>query len=337
MTLDMAIVGAGVAGSSLYRLITLGQYNDELRVDLYSIRENQACGIHPCAWMTHVPDFRMMMNLLRMDADRYILREFSSVDFDGFPTGCDLGMIHKPQLLKDMKGTAPVRFDPVDADAYDLVVDCTGAARALLPPAQDDLITSTLQYRVRRDSPQSDDPLPSIRFIKIGYAWSFPLDHNHFHIGVGSLVEELAPSLRRTGLMHPDDTVVCQCQGKVRVGTPNRMAPIHWRNVWGVGESIGTVSPLVGDGIVPSIQCAALFAEYLAEGTPNRYPERVLSEFSWMAKEREVIDRMIAHDGRIGMRDLLVMRNHAHRFGFQLGAKWIFSWLAGKPGRERGA
>jgi flavin-dependent dehydrogenase len=244
-------------------------------------------------------------------------------------------MIQKPKLLMEMRGSATVRFDPVDIDAYDVVVDCTGAARALLPPSHDDLISPTLQYRIRRDVPSAMEHLPVIRFIKIGYAWSFPLDNNHFHIGVGSLVEELVPSLHRTGLLHPDDALICQCMGKVRVGTPDRTLPIHRGNVWGVGECIGTVSPLVGDGIMPSMQCASLFAEHLSEGTLDQYQNHVLTEFSWMAEERRVIDRVIAHGGRVGLGDLLVMRSHAHRFGFRLGTKWIISRLAGRQRRKK--
>jgi flavin-dependent dehydrogenase len=334
MTLKIAIVGAGVAGSALHRLLTLGKAKPGIRVDLYSTQENQPCGIHPCAWMTHTPDLCTVMDRLHLDGGRYILRQFTRMDFDGFPIRCDLATIHKPRLLRDLRGKAAIRYDPVEMDSYDVVADCTGAARALLPPAQDDLVTPTLQYRVRRESPFSANLVPSIRFVKIGYAWSFPLDCNHLHVGVGSLAEPLVPALTRSGLLGQKDSVICQCRSSVRVGTPHHMHPLRWKNVWGVGESIGTVSPLVGDGIVPSMQCAAIFADHLQQETLDQYPEHVLNEYSWMASERSVIDRMILHEGRLHLRDLLLMRSHARRFGFQLGAKWILSWMHGKRDTE---
>jgi flavin-dependent dehydrogenase len=327
--MDIAIVGAGVAGSSIYRLLQLYSNTFKGTVDLYSVRETQPCGIHPCAWMTHGITFSEMMDILRIPADRYTIRNFSEMDFDGHLISCDLRTIRKPAFLRDLQGMVNVRYEPVNPDAYDVVVDCTGVARALLPPVQGDLIAPTLQYRVRRNTSSPEVLLPRIRFVRSGYAWSFPLDRTHLHIGVGSLQEDLGTSLNMTGFLGNGDIVECQCRSSVRVGTPQNMQPAHHGNIWGVGESIGTVSPLVGDGIVPSIQCACRFVGDLLEGSLDKYPGHVLTDFAWMEEERMVINRMIARDGQIGLRDLMLMRDHASRFGLYPGLRWAFSWVLG--------
>jgi flavin-dependent dehydrogenase len=328
--MDIAIVGAGVAGSSLYRLITSSQENSRMQVDLYSRPESHRCGIHPCGWMTHVPDFYHIMDTFALPGERYILQPFSRMNFDGFPIKCDLATIDKPKLLHDLRGLTAIREDPVDMDAYDVVVDCTGAARAFLPEVTDDLVSSTMQYQVHRESTSPADLLPIIRFVKVGYAWSFPLDPTHLHIGVGSLCEELPAALDRTGLLRQDDVKLCGCRSRIRIGAPHRMLPFHRGNIWGVGECIGTVSPLVGDGIIPSIECASMFADHLLNETLEQYQEDVLTRFAWMEEERKVIDRMIAHEGRFGLGDLYVMCNHAQRFGLRLSSSWILSWMSGK-------
>jgi len=332
--MDVAIVGAGIAGSSMFRMLS---EKTGVRVDLFGIRENQACGIHPCAWMTHGRTFRETMRAFHMPADPYIVRHFDRLDYDGYPVHCDLDTLRKPRLLQDLQGGTHVRYDPVNVDAYDVVVDCTGAARAILPPGRDDLMTPTLQYRVKRNSSTVNDTIPRIRFVRAGYAWSFPLDSINLHIGVGSLWEDLPTSLDRAGYLRKDDTILCECRSAVRVGTPRAMLPFQKGNIWGAGESIGTVSPLVGDGIVPSMQCARLFARDLLEGTLDQYEEHVLSFFSWMEEERAVIDRMIARNGLLGFQDLMVMRNHAERFGLQVSMSWVLSWLLGRlfAGRVR--
>jgi flavin-dependent dehydrogenase len=332
--MDIAIVGAGVAGSSLYHLIKRQQNDSGIRVDLYSKPEHHSCRIHPCGWMTHVPDFYQLMDTFGLSGDRYLLQQFPHMNFDGSLIRCGLATIHKPRLILDLRGAAAILDGPVDIDAYDVVVDCTGAARALLPAAKEDLISSTLQYRVRRDGLSIDELHPAIKFVNIGYAWSFPLDRIHLHVGIGSLTENLPDALSRTGLLQPGDDVLCHCRSGVRIGAPHRTLPLHQNNVWGVGESIGTVSPLVGDGIVPSMECASLFVEHLLKETLDKYPEQVLTKFAWMEEERKVIDRMIAHGGKIGVKDLLVMRNHAYRFGLHLGPSWILSWIAGKRQEE---
>jgi flavin-dependent dehydrogenase len=52
--------------------------------------------------------------------------------------------------------------------------------------------------------------------------------------------------------------------------------------VVGVGESIGTVYPLLGEGIIPSMQCVNIFVEHLDD--MEAYSEAVLEHFDIYAK-----------------------------------------------------
>jgi flavin-dependent dehydrogenase len=166
--------------------------------------------------------------------------------------------------------------------------------------------------------------------VRQGYAWAFPLGNGHLHIGVGSFVEDLDRALARAGFLWKDDMTICSCTSAVRLGATMASRPFHAGKMWGVGESIGTVSPLVGDGILPSMRCASLFAALLRDGALDRYEERVRAEFSWMDAERAVVDRMIARNGQVALGDLLLMREHAGRFGMQVGLGWILSWILGR-------
>jgi flavin-dependent dehydrogenase len=54
-------------------------------------------------------------------------------------------------------------------------------------------------------------------------------------------------------------------------------SPIFNGKIVGVGEAIGTVHPLLGEGTIPSLQCAELLAENLHD--LEQYRENVLRNF----------------------------------------------------------
>jgi hypothetical protein len=75
-------------------------------------------------------------------------------------------------------------------------------------------------------------------------------------------------------------------------GRPNAMNGHGWCDcssprpdgplVVGVGESIGTVYPLLGEGIIPSMQCVNMFVEHMDD--MDAYSEAVLKHFDVYAK-----------------------------------------------------
>ncbi len=91
--------------------------------------------------------------------------------------------------------------------------------------------------------------------------------------------------------------------------------------VVGVGESIGTVYPLLGEGIIPSMQCVNMFVEHL--GDMEAYSEAVLKHFDIYAKVYRFIKAKV--DGNFSMLsrfpDLAAiywhMRSNERRYGLE--------------------
>jgi flavin-dependent dehydrogenase len=71
----------------------------------------------------------------------------------------------------------------------------------------------------------------------------------------------------------------------VRITPPRLAKPISHNNVYGIGESVGAVYPVLGEGIIPGMQSAELFASLLYEGRLSEYPERLIEHFDpfWTA------------------------------------------------------
>ena len=116
----------------------------------------------------------------------------------------------------------------------------------------------------------SDLPLENrIRLGKIGHAWCFPLSQKVYHIGCGSLVADPREIMESLGWIErassPDrGNVRCRCNGAVRLTSPYYSLPFHHKDtsceIWGVGEAIGCVAPLAGDGIVPGMKSAQILS-----------------------------------------------------------------------------
>ena len=86
----------------------------------------------------------------------------------------------------------------------------------------------------------------------------------------------------------------------------------------GIGESIGTVAPFTGEGIVHSLECAHMFADCFPDY--ERYTNAVLSKFSWMKKERETLDYFLLRDKKRQprLRDRWRLFRNARRSGIGL-------------------
>jgi flavin-dependent dehydrogenase len=113
----------------------------------------------------------------------------------------------------------------------------------------------------------------------------------------------------------------------VRVASPYYSTPFYSEKtrtdgstqvIIGVGESIGTVSPFTGEGIVHSLECARI----LAESWPDyeNYSRSVLARFGWMKRERETLDYLLGQGRRNGprLRDRWRFFRSARRSGIDL-------------------
>lgn len=278
--LKIAIVGMGVAGSYL-----AARLRDEHKVvgfeRLPKDRFDAVCG-----WATSnkgIDDFAKKVGL---NFEDYILYKGREMCLDLFGRSIYIRLkglctFDKLRFIQDVAEGAEVnygKFIPRSRlDGFDLIVDASGLTRPLLPRVKHDIFIPCLQYKVKYREPPFDDFTVKPFHGLTGYFWYFPLGDGYAHVGAGDFrkrhVAELASFLRK----YP--CVVLRKAGRaVRITPPSLCRPFSVDNVVGVGESIGTVYPMLGEGIIPSLQCADLLLENFND--PAAYERAVLRKFS---------------------------------------------------------
>jgi len=329
----VAIAGAGIAGGYLARL--LGQKG--IPPDVYDGMDHDTrCGYRSCGW--GAPErIAPCLNDVGLDLKDYLIEPMTSMNFDGLVATTPLWTIDKPRLIRDFTKDLELKREnlgPEEADGYDLVIDATGIARSLLPACRSDLTLPTVQHRVTVESRDGGRLEPGVygnHIPGLGYLWIFPLARDQYHIGIGGIGlvnhDSLMDRFYRDSAERFSFTPRCRCRGVVRVASPYYSMPFYSRETRkdgtsrltvGVGESIGTVSPFTGEGIIYSLECAKLLADSLPD--PDRYTRSVLARFAWMKKERETLDYLLAQGSNGGprMRDRWRFFRNAHRSGIGL-------------------
>ena len=331
----IAIAGAGVAGAWLYRaLADLGR-----TADVYEVPDRAtACGIHPCAWGVSADFFRGMKSD-PIDPEAYVTNRIAWVDLEGRKIPGELYLINKPRLVRTLLDGAHVNYTPIPAGRYDRVLDCTGAARAFLPPTgQPDVPARTVQMRMH--VPALPDDTIRLRYGEIGYCWVFPLGNHRFHVGAVGLPErgrDVREMLGLAGFLDENGQMagyggeeICSCESSIRLtGAPGALPHVADDSrlgcpVWGVGESIGTVSPITGEGIMHAVRCAGLYLEH--EGDPAAYSDAVVREFSWMADERKIVEKAMAGRG-LSLPDWRILQRNAASMGIRMGVPDLLAVL----------
>jgi len=292
--MKIAIVGIGVAGA--YLMNRLSQDHDNSVVGFERMSESQHDAV--CAWATCK---NVMLDLVKncgLNFDDYVMHSGKSmkVDLDNNNKKDSTnnyiniklkGMViyDKIQLIRDMiRGTtiefgkAP-RKENLESD-FDIIVDSTGFHRNYLPKPQEEFWIPCIQYKVKYDAnkiPFNDFYLKAFPSMA-GYFWYFPLGNGYAHIGAGDFE-------RRQNNRFVDEFLNRhKCQIIKKVGRPVRISPpkhcepfTDGRKVIGVGESIGTVYPLLGEGIIPATWCAEILVQNLHDR--EKYRKEVLNKF----------------------------------------------------------
>lgn len=122
-----------------------------------------------------------------------------------------------------------------------------------------------------------------------GYTWVFPRPDGIANVGVGwDPLDGHRPGDHREALRGTEELLGLGPQKWVGGNLPvwTGLAPeriLHTLPggvpVAGVGDAIGAVGPLTGDGIGPAMECARLLARCAAEGRVDRYPQEVMHHF----------------------------------------------------------
>jgi flavin-dependent dehydrogenase len=127
---------------------------------------------------------------------------------------------------------------------------------------------------------------------------------------------------------HPEAKVVKKIGRPIRLAPPKRMEPLYDGNVIGVGESIGCVFPMLGEGIIPSLICCDIFLDVLRKRTDKfdfkQYRKKVLDSFDYYDDVYRIV--RLKMNGKLSMiRHVnLMMSMYRHmkreekRFGFEI-------------------
>jgi flavin-dependent dehydrogenase len=287
----IAVVGAGVSGSYLGHMLQKREHDVEI---FESSRKETQWAV--CAWGASRNMLAKFSNHAGLNFDNYIfhvgktlkmdlpnqVREY--LDLRGLVTYNKQEWEH--DLLKDLKITYGFKCTPQNFQfiEYDYVIDCTGLHRTLLPRSNEDFIIPAYEYLVENVHGMDEFYVIGYKGAR-GYFWYFPLDNNRGYVGAGDIDKRYA-GVEEFFADHPETRVLKKIGRPIRLAPPKRMQPFSAGNVIGVGESIGCVFPMLGEGIIPSLICCDIFLEVL-DGTKHggfdfeKYRQKVLKRFDY--------------------------------------------------------
>lgn len=325
--MKIAVVGIGVAGG--YLLSRLKKEHEVVGFERMTEENHDSI----CAWGTSKNKMIELCEKSDIDFEDYIIHDGKTLHIDmnngqrfdiklrGLVTYDKIGLIR--DMVKGVKvhyGTAP-KLEDLERE-YDLILDCTGFHRSYLPKIKKDFYLPTYQYKI-----QYEDKVPLDDFYvrpftgMTGYFWYFPLSKNMAHIGAGDY--------RKNHVIETDNFFkkyggkVTKTVGRpIRLATPDICEPFYNGKVIGVGESIGTVYPLLGEGIIPSMVCADLLIKNL--NNREKYRREVLDYFAIYGKVLRFIRHKMKGEFSVikSFTDLLsifrYMKKNEDRFGMEI-------------------
>ncbi|MDA4128572.1 MAG: NAD(P)/FAD-dependent oxidoreductase [Thaumarchaeota archaeon] len=333
--MKIAVVGAGVSGAYL-----LNRIPGEHQVECFERRPEDKW-YTVCAWGTSEPFIKDMFKSAGFDFEKYVLHRGKKMTVDLGTEQFEIklkGLVtyDKHALTHDMIeghnmhwGSHVTEVDGNFSD-FDIVVDATGLHRALLPKIENDIVIPSLEYQVKsKELPYDDFYIRPYSGLS-GYYWFFPLGEGMGHIGAGDYFGKYRGEL--------DDFVKkYHCEVIRKIGRPVRVSPPLYcqpftsGKVVGVGESIGTVYPMLGEGIIPSMQCADIFVEHMDD--MKGYSEAVLKKFAVYAKVFKFIKAKL--DGNFSLASywptllsvFFYMKRNETRYGLQTKLMDLFRVL----------
>ncbi|HVX02184.1 MAG TPA: hypothetical protein VHA09_03445 [Nitrososphaera sp.] len=212
-------------------------------------------------------------------------------------------------------------------EKYDYVLDCTGLHRTLLPKSDEDFMIPAYEYLL--ECVKGEDEFYTIGYKGAkGYFWYFPLGDGRGYMGAGD-VEKKYHGIKEFFERHPEARTVKKIGRPIRLAPPKKMEPFFGgKNVVGVGESIGCVFPMLGEGIIPSLLCCDFFLGALDDKKGSldskKYRKKVLSYFDYYDDVYRIV--RLKMDGKLSTirhANLLMsmyghMKKEESRFGFEV-------------------
>src|ERR1051325_9402272 len=281
--MKIAVVGIGVAGA--YLMNKLSDDHDNQVVGFERMPEAQHDAV--CAWATCENVMSSLVKNCGRHFDDYVLHKGNHMRVDVNREGGNIhgsdndntleislkGMVSydKLKLIRDMIKGTEIEFGKVpkkenlESD-FDVIIDSTGFHRNYLPKIKNEMWIPCVQYKVKYDldkTPFDDFYLKAFPSMN-GYFWFFPLGNGYAHIGAGDFERKQSNQFVEFFLSK------YKCEVLKKVGRPVRISPPAYcepftdgRKSVGVGESIGTVYALLGEGIIPATWCAELLFRHV--------------------------------------------------------------------------
>ncbi|MBE44059.1 MAG: dehydrogenase [Thaumarchaeota archaeon] len=278
--MKIAVVGIGVAGA--YTVNRLSKEHDVIGFE----RMNEENHDSICAWGTTKTDMSKLARKCDLNFEDYLLHDGLNLRVEAGTNSFAVRLnglctYDKIKLIRDMSHGIKIHYGKAPSKAileqdFDLIVDATGFHRILLPKPKNELWIPTIQYKVKYEKVPFTDfmirPFPSMT----GYFWYFPLEDGYAHIGAGDKHRRHVKIVNDFLDKH-NGQILKKVGRPLRLSPPALCEPFYDGKVVGVGESIGTVFALFGEGIIPSTICADLFVENI--NNLPRYRELVLEKF----------------------------------------------------------
>lgn len=321
------IAGLGVSGSYLYRRLA------EAGFEVAGYDPKKSGFYVPCGYAVNMNRLMDLAGKIGLDAEGYLESEANYVTFAS-DSGINIKLpsvgfctIDKNRLESDMlRGLKYERkAAPEPSHGGDILIDATGVSRYYLGPAKGDILMRTKEY-LTDSAPRGGFYFRYFPSGK-GYYWEFPLK-NGFHIGAGGdSIETVSDSL--AGIRNP----------KRMMSRNIRLSPLfnqaHRGNIIGVGESIGTVSPITGEGIIPSMESAEILFNCISrydnlEDLKEKYISAIRTRFMRYEKLSRLLDN--ARNGKMkNIRNLSAIssvKEDFENFGIQLGIMKVIRQIA---------
>ncbi len=250
------ILGAGPSGAYLSRLLVDAGFN----VEVFDVLEK--LGLKPCGWglpytIEHVINLPEDVILSKIKEYRVVVDESNEIYFKTRKT---MGyIIDKPRFLSYLLEGVETNFGKVPSKEYmkgKMVVDARGhvfySGRKI----------NALQVVVRGN--WNEDAVEAYYFSElIGYGWLFPLSSREAKVGVGGEADWhiLERYLLRILKMLKVKEIVRREGSPIANG--GLIYPSHG---YKIGEALGAVMPLTGEGIRPSLLTAKALYDTVVNG-----------------------------------------------------------------------
>jgi flavin-dependent dehydrogenase len=330
--MNIAVVGAGVAGCYLGKM--LHEKGHDVQVFESSHTDNHW---PVCAWGASKNMLQVFSEKAGLDFDKYILHNgkvlkmylphdnVEYLELKGLVTYDKKKWEH--DLLRGIEVSYGTRItqDKFPTSDFDYVLDCTGYHRSLLPRSKDDFVIPAYEYLVENINDLDEFYVIGYKGAR-GYFWYFPLDDKRGYVGAGD-IDRRYLGIKEFFEDNPSAKIIRKIGRPIRLSPPINMKPFFMRNIIGVGESIGCVFPMLGEGIIPSLLCSDIFLEVLGEGSEfdfNSYANKVLKKFGYYNDVYKIVRLKMSGNLntvkhlKLLMRMYTNMKREEQRFGFEV-------------------